>query len=1365
MQLRYRTSFTTLRTEGAILPADLLQRIAGGYRNLAGLTPEDYHLDKGERLNEATNRAWNRLVGAWATFREARQKLPPQDLGTTVTRERWLLPLFSELGYGRLLTAKAIDIAGKSYPISHGWQHTPMHLVGCRVELDTRAAGVAGASRSSPHGLVQELLNRSDEHLWGFVANGLRLRILRDNSSLTRQAYVEFDLEAMMEGEVYADFVLLWLLCHESRVEAERSEECWLERWSRAAQEQGTRALEQLRIGVEEAITALGRGFLTHTANQALRDKLRSGALNTQEYYRQLLRLVYRLLFLFVAEDRELLLDPQAEEVARDRYQRFYSTAKLRRLAERRLGTRHADLYHGLRLIMEKLGSDAGCPELGLPALGSFLFSVEAVVELEGCEISNHDLLDAIRVLALSNDGHSRRLVDYKNLGSEELGSVYESLLELHPLLNVDAGTFELKTAGGHERKTTGSYYTPTSLIQCLLDSALDPVIEDRLKEAREAEQALLALKICDPACGSGHFLIAAAHRVAKRLAAVRTGDEEPSPEAIRTALRDVIGHCIYGVDLNPMAVELCKVSLWMEALEPGKPLSFLDHRIQCGNSLLGATPALLIQGIPDEAFDPIEGDDKEVCKKFRKQNKEERGEGKVKPGEGRVRGQMPLFDAADQPWQRLGDLATGLLSVEQIPDDTIEGIRRKQERYEELVRSSGYLYGRLWADAWCAAFVWKKTAEFPYPITEEAFRRIERNPFSVAPWMRDEIQRLAQEYQFFHWHLAFPDAFQLAASQGVGEEVSKHMDPSSLPPSSAGWSGGFDVVLGNPPWDQLQFREQEFFATGYEDIAQAGKGATRKRLINELKKTNPATYQAFISARRTADGARTLVQNNGAYPFTGRGRSNTFALFCELNTRIVSTTGRVGCVVPSGVATDDTTKFFFQHLVARRLLVSLFDFENREGLFPSVDSRAKFCLLTMTGSGRPLVSEAEFVFFAQKVEDLRDLERRVALSLSDFALLNPNTRTAVIFRTKRDASITTSIYRRVPVLLRDDTEDGNIWGIVTKPGLFNMTGDSELFQTRDQLEKDAWELDGNIFRTDSKEFVPLYEGKMFDFFDHRAAGVKISTTAALRQGQPDELSSEEHGSPSIFPIPRYWVSTDEVDRRLATQWDRNWILGWKEVTSSTNERTLIPGLLPRFGIGHKIPIALPKAELELLVPCFLGCLSSFVCDYVAWQKLGTTSLTPFTFKQLPILPPFQYQPCCIWSSCQLTKDWITVRIVELCYTAWDLEPFAQDCGYDGPPFLWDEQRRFLLRCELDAAYFHLYDITRDDVDHIMQTFPIVKRKDEQKHGEYRTKRVILEIYDAMAEAMRTGTPYQTLLDPPPADLRVAHPPRQAAAV
>ena len=315
MRARYHDGFTTIRTEGAILPRDLLARIAAGDKDLGGITPDAYHLS-GEKLGEATTRAWHRLQGAWTAFRRETDPLRPEacssgavlDPGTSLTREKWLLPLFQELGYGRLSTAKARDVDGRTYAISHAWGNVSIHLVGLNVGLDKRAPGVAGAAQSSPHSLLQELLNRSDEHLWGFVSNGLTLRILRDNRSLTRQAYVEFDLDAMMTGEVYSDFALLYLLCHESRVEGERPEDCWLEKWSRSAEAQGTRALDQLRKGVEEAISALGVGFLAHPANAELRRRLQEGEVSDHDYYRELLRLVYRLLFLFVAEDRGLLL-------------------------------------------------------------------------------------------------------------------------------------------------------------------------------------------------------------------------------------------------------------------------------------------------------------------------------------------------------------------------------------------------------------------------------------------------------------------------------------------------------------------------------------------------------------------------------------------------------------------------------------------------------------------------------------------------------------------------------------------------------------------------------------------------------------------------------------------------------------------------------------------------------------------------------------------------------------------------------------------------------------------------------------------------------------------------------------------------
>ncbi len=1326
MQRRQHTIFSTVRSEGAILPMDLLQRIAVLDPALDGLTSESYHLLTTERLNEAINHSWNRLLGAWAIFKAARDKLPERDTGTTLTRERWLLPLFSELGYGRLPIAKNIEVHGKSYPISHLWQQTPIHLVGCGVDLDHMTRGVAGAARSSPHSLVQELLNRSDSYLWGFVSNGLLLRLLRDNVSITCQAYVEFDLEAMMDGEVYADFVLLWLLCHESRVEGEPPLECWLEKWSRTAQKEGTRVLDHLRDGVEQAIAALGSGFLAHPANVSLRERLRGGQLSTQDYYRQVLRIVYRLIVLFVAEDRDLLFHPEADAAARTRYTLYYSMSRLRRLAERRIGTRHFDLFSVLRLVMEKLGDDHGYPELGLPALNSLLFSREAISDLADGEIANRDLLDAIRALAFTNEGHTRRLVDYRNLGPEELGSVYESLLELHPVLHIDTATFKLDTASGHERKTTGSYYTPTSLITCLLDSALDQVLDEAWRKA-DPEAAILNLKVCDPACGSGHFLIAAAHRIARRLAAVRTGEEEPPPHARRKALRDVIGRCIYGVDINPMSVELCKVNLWMEAIEPGKPLSFLERHIQCGNSLLGATPALLAQGIPGSAFEPIEGDDKKMCSEYKKKNKQQHA------------GNRSLFDPTGEPWGHLDNLATNTMYLEEIGDDTVEDIHRKQEYYERLVQSPDYLVGRLQADAWCAAFVWKKNGEFTYPITEEVFRTIEENPESVPSWMHAEILRLREQYQFFHWHLAFPDVFCVPTRGELPEN------------EQAGWSGGFDVVLGNPPWERIKIQEKEWFAEKRPDIANAANAAQRRRMIAALAYEDQALYAAFLADQRQAEGESHFVLDSGHYPFCGRGDVNTYSIFAETMRIIISPTGRVGCIVPSGIATDDTLKFFFGDLMSSGALVSLFAFENEAKLFAGIDHRVRFALLTMAGDSVH-VGQTDFSFGLYRADDLNEEGRHFSLSASDVALLNPNTRTCPIFRSKRDMELTKAIYSRVPVLIKDGPPEENPWGLKFST-IFHMANDSHLFRTRKQLEADGWQLEGNAFYKGGEACLPLYEGKMIWHFDHRFGTYEGQTQAQANQNKLPELSKEQHANPYLLSIPQYWVHESHLPDIMRD--GRKALLVFRDITNAGVLRTAVFSILPVVPCGHTLPIVVVNTKHEMTY--LASCTSSYIFDYVARQKLGGTHMTFFILKQLPVLSPYQYAAACKWDSRASLGEWVWPRTLELIYTALDLEPFAEECGYDGPPFRWDEERRFLLRSELDAAYFHLYCIERADVDYIMDTFRVAKDEDEHQYGEYRTKRVILEIYDKMRQAMDAGEPYQTVLQPPPADPSLAH--------
>lgn len=1298
--MRENGHVTTIKSEGALLPADLLRRVQENDSSLPGLTPEAYNLPGGMRLNEAASRAWNALLGAWATFQDARDRLPEGDLGTTITRERWLLPLFQELNYGRLQSRNAVEVAGKSYAISHGYGHAPIHLVGCNVPLDKRTGGVAGAASSSPHSLLQEFINRSDDHLWGVVSNGLRLRVLRDNISLTRQAYLEFDLEAMMEGEAYSDFVLLYLVLHQSRFESEKPEESYLEQWSREAANTGARALDGLRDGVERAITALGRGFLRGSGSSELKRKLREGELSSQDYYRQLLRLVYRLLFLFVAEDRELLHDPQATDAAKERY-RYYSTQRLREVAAKLRGGRHGDLYESLKFVMR--GLDEGVQPLGVPALGGFLISERAIPDLMSAGLPNAYLLQAVRRLAFAEWDGVRRPVDFKNLGSEELGSVYESLLELHPEVDATAEQFELKTAAGNERKTTGSYYTPSGLINLLLESALDPVINEAVsgKTAEEAEAALLDLKVVDPAVGSGHFLIAAAQRIAKRLAAVRTGDDEPAPEEVRHALRDVIGRCVYGVDVNEMSAELCKVALWMEAMEPGKPLAFLEHRIRVGNSLMGTTRELVAAGLPDNAFNPIEGDDRKYASEIKKRNKEERA------------GQGALFDAESS--DHTTALSQAFADLSTMPDGTPEQVRAKEEAHARLIADQRLAQEKLAHDAWCAAFVWRKVAGAPLPITTSAVQRV-LNTGSLDEQRRVEVERLAGQYGLFHWRLAFPEVF--------GGE----------------WDG-FDVVLGNPPWERTAFEDAQFFELRAPEVLEASTTAERKRRIEALQLELPHIYEEYVEAKRRADGEAHFAKASGMYPLGASGRINTYALFTNLNLHLISgSRGRSGTVVQTGIATDAPMEKFWKALVEEGRIVSLYDFENKQGIFPGVHRSFKFCLLTLRAPTDNPTEEVQCGFFLQRVEDVRDSEFTYRLRVADLAVINPNTKQPPVCRSEQDLELLLKIQRDNPILTAagDSSPRARAWVALTSSGA------SEHYLRLEELPSyGSWD-ENSAYTADGTRYLPLLEAKQIHQFNPAFGTYEGVSQRDWANGNPRAV---EPGSLApALPRPRFWAKEDFVELFLATKGlTASWVPAIRDVARSTDERTSIACILPRVGMIQPLNgIAVPNAIDALWV---VSALNSFALDFVAKQKVPGMHLNVTIFGQLPV--PTR------------TEGWLSDHIIrgalELTYTVGGLRGLANEVGYHGPPFKWNEDRRFWLRCEQDAAWFHLYGLSQDDVSYIMEAFTVVKRADEAQHGCYRTKDAILEIYDEMALCREAGREYQTRLDPPPAHPSLAH--------
>lgn len=1355
---RTTLALNAVTTVGGLLPADMLLRIAAA-RNLPGAKSADYGLPTSVPVSQEAERAWEYLKPLWRDLRAALPADPATGAPATDPTGRastdWLAQLFRKLDFGALTETGPAGIAAEAdpeqrFPVSHRHGPALLHLLPWNQELDKRPA----PGLVPPQSMLQDCLNRTDAHLWAVLTNGRRLRLLRDSSSFATAAYVEFDLEAIFDGELFSEFVLLYCVLHASRFavpEGTPASGCWLEKWRTVAIVSGSRALDHFRDGVQAALTVLGTGFLSHPQNNELREDLDVHAFQTA-----LLRLVYRMIFLFVAEDRGALLDPGADELTRDRYTRYFSTARLRRHALRRLGTAHDDQFRTLEVLIAALGSVEGRPELGLKGLGGLFNDTPADAPLRGARLANRHLFEAVKHLARTHDTGSARWrpVDYERMGAEELGSVYEALLELVPKHSAADRTFELVDRLGNDRKKTGSYYTPAELTETLLDSTLNPVIDDAVKrgELRATEQStpdpteaiigeLLSLTVCDPACGSGHFLVAAARRIAKHVASVRERNPEPTAEAVAHALHEVVARCVYGVDLNPMAVELAKVSLWLTAMEPGRPLGFLDAHIKHGNGLIGATPARMRDGIPDKAFKKTEGDDEAWTRSLLARNAHERVE------------QGNLFEVETETKVANASFARGLRQITQASDDDLKDVRDKETAYWEWSDTDDYVHALHLADAWCAAFVWLKREDAPPAITHKVFRGLQNPEGDAAPQStHDEIVRLRDRYAFFHWHLEFPEVFTVPENEDMAADAGA-VDPET------GWAGGFSCVVGNPPWDKIDFEDKKYFSVVAPEIAEIS-GAARRTHIAEWERENPEAGKRYRGARRAVKGTFHFAGDSDVFRLCARGLTvkgvnslQTDTLFAERMANVIAPGGRFGLILPTAIATGAGSQHLFADFTQRGVLASLYDFENRRPKSPalpqggkwfeSVDSRYKFCLLSLTG--RAASADASRIgFFLSDITDLEDPNRVFALDPDDLARINPNTGTLPVFRTQRDADIAAGVYRRIPVLWNEGRRDGNPWGMAFKR-LFDMTDDSDLFRSRERLEGEGWELRGNVFERGGERMLPLYEAKMVDFFNHRAADVVKSLTAVNRQNQPKYLIAKELQDPARSALPLNWIQEEGdiptrrngrdvdvkgIERRLTEErWEHDWLCGWCDVTASTNERTAIPAFLPRTAVGHTYPLMLPRVAPPL-VAALVATQSSLVFDFVSRQKISDAHMKLFIWKQLPVPAPATLEP---------HLPFLIPRVLELVYTAYDMQGFARDVGDEGEPFQWDEDRRAQLRAELDAHFFHLYGITREDADYVLESFQTasggLKNNEIAKFGEYRTKRLVLAEYDRMATA------------------------------
>lgn len=1298
-------SFAALTIEGGLISPAMLEKIAAA--DAKGQSEADYGLPKGLTLRDELARYFRIGQAHWRDFAAIEHPTMVQ----TVTFTQILLHDvfgFSDIGRARLRTAH-----GRNFPIALEALDgkVPVAVAPLAAGLDSGLPELGDGSRRSATLLAQEWLNANSDFYWGLAASGDRLRLLRDNASFTRPAYFEANLALIFEDEAFADFSVLWLLLHASRFRtSDGPADCWLEKWRETGQQEGVAARDRLRGGFEAAILSLGNGFLAHPANTQLSERLRSGELPLPDYFNQLLRLVYRLIFLLAAEDRGLLHPPTTKAAVRKLYAEGYSLGRLRdRSVRRSAWDRHHDAWEGLLITFGGLAQ--GEARLGLPALGG-LFDQDVLKDLQTARLPNAALLEAVYRLAWLKEDGGPVPVNWRDMETEELGSVYEGLLELTPRLVENGRAFgfaEGAEARGNARKTTGSYYTPDSLVQALLDSALDPVL-DRAERAEDPAKALLELKAIDPACGSGHFLLAAARRIASRLAHVRA-EGVPTAADYRHALRDVVRSCIYGVDRNPMAVELAKVALWIETVEPGKPLGFLDANIRCGDALVGVFDlAVLEDGIPDAAYKPLPGDDNDTAKGLKGLNRSERDAGLLR--------RAIKLDALTAQYH---DFAS-------IDEDDLHGLEKRRKAFNKIMKSPDRWALQCACDAFVAAFFLPKQA-LPspqakplIPTTRHVWEALDRRP--VQGVLAAEIDRAASGVSAFHWPLEFPDIMS---------------------------GGGFDAVLGNPPWERIKLQEEEFFASRAPEIANAKNAAKRKAMIARLEETDPVLANDWAKAVQQAAAQSTFMRLSGRFPFGGVGDVNTYAVFADLFRQLVTLRGRAALILPTGLVDGFTYRKFLGHLLKTKTLASYFGFENEELLFRHITNKVKFGILTMTGVGAP-VEQPWFTAHLRQPTQISDPERLYALTIDEIEAINPNTLNLPAFRWTRDAEVAAKIHKAAPVLVRKSNDMVESPWDVRFATLFHMANDAQYFidhsEVADLIERRNLAV---AILSDGRRVFPLYEGKMFWHFDHRYGTYEGQTKKQANKGVLPRVSDELHDDQAFRIQPLYWVSENLTLDKLGDDADQQFFYSWRDVGPA--ERTFVGTVLPKTAVGHAAPI-LFTSERGVSRAALYALLSSLVVDYAARQK--TNRMTYFIVEQLPVLGPKDLARSCSWLPNPIDQ-WLSERALELYYTNAELRPFAEELGRDHGPFHWDPKRRDCLQAEIDAAVMHLYGLERADVEWLLNSFTVLRKYEERDHDEFRTREAVLSIYDEMARARRDGDAYLSPLSLPPADPSCCH--------
>ena len=1062
--------------------------------------------------------------------------------------------------------------------------------------------------------------------------------------------------------------------------------------------------------------------------------------------------LLYRLLFIFYAEDRDLLpvSDGRYDDYAlRDRVRGDVGRRKDENDTFSETAARYWSAIDDLCIAVNR-----GDASIGLPPYNGGLFNRERTPLLNDIRLGDRVMSDVVDALSFESNEGGRRYINYRDLSVQQLGSIYERLLE-YDLAREEDGKIVVRP-NIFARKESGSYYTPDDLVGLIIKETLEPLVRSRMEafkskfeelagkdmpedirllRLRNADpgEKLLGLKICDPAMGSGHFLVNLVDYLADKVVAAIADAEAyvenyTSPltsqiDIIRTRImknavdhnwkfdyeqledlhiirRMILKRCVYGVDKNPMAVELAKVSLWLHTFTTGAPLSFLDHHLLCGNSLFG-------MWVKD-------GIDKTS----------ERG--------------GTLF--IKEPMERAVGAATPMQVIEGLADAEIAEVLRSADIFEEVERRTAPLNAFLsivhafdWMDiknrddkgALYAFFqgVLGDPVDISLGKSDARNGKTESERFAV---LLEKARNIVAEERFFNWQARFPGVW----SKWENSEL----------------IGGFDAVVGNPPWNRIKLQQVEWFAARRPEIALAQRASERKRMIRDLEEEGDPLALDFAKASGRATATSRVARTCGDYPLLSGGDQNLYSLFVERAMVIVKPEGMVGLLVPSGIASDKTAAKFFRSVAREGRLKALYDFENRRSrydtrsFFPDVDGRFKFCAFVSSPS--QLSDSARYAFFLQDLSEIDDPERCFQLKAEDLFKINPNTRTAPIFRSRRDAELTKAIYDRLPVLVNRSTgEEVKTWPVKYST-MFHMTNDSGLFRTRRELEEEegAYPVGGNRFRSPKGEWVPLYVGRMIYQYDHRAASVEVNPKNLHNPSLSGDVTPAQKADQNFVPIPRYWVPADEV----TFPGDLQWTVAFRDVARPTDARTMIAAIVPFAGLANNLPV-LATTDIDTYrqsAPLLVANFNSVFFDYVTRQKVQSTHLSWYIVEQLPVIPANLYET--VRFGKKAAGEIVREAVLELIYTASDMIPFAQDMGYfddNGgvkPPFVWNEERRLRLRAKLDAVFFHLYGVTdREDMRYVFSTFPITESHETKTYGIYQSRELCL----AYMNALESGDP------------------------